>query len=281
LCCAAACSLAVPALAEGPSDELAFSGLLEFGAGPRWVRSDDDPDDNTHAAFFGAGHVNIPLASVLSMQLDVQSEMYADSEDDAPMGGHMVGGHLSLRDPDLGLVGAFGAGGVPSGENIHNMELGFLVGGEWQLYLGDFTIYSQAGWGSFEVDNDKEGFVKGWFINGSGRYFVTDDIMIEAGAAYGRTDNYVDGFDDGKIWNWHAKGKMRVIDKWPIYVTTAYMGGNYNSTSEGDVGKEHAVFVGISFLLGADSLKHNDRYGATLNQPMLPVRAAAWAEALD
>jgi len=43
----------------------------------------------------------------------------------------------------------------------------------------------------------------------------------------------------------------------------------------------YTVYFGISFLLGADSLKRNDRYGATLNQPMLPVRAAAWAEALD
>ena len=281
LCCAAACLLAAPALAEGPDDELAFAGILGFGAGPRWVRSTDDPDNNTSASFFGEGHVNVPFTNFLSMQMDVQSEIYTDNEDDAPQGGHMIGTHLSLRDPGLGLVGAFGGGGISSNEDTGNLEVGYLVGGEWQLYLGDFTIYSQAGWANFEVDGEPEGFSKGWFVNGSGRYFPTDDIMLEAGAAYGRTDKYIDGNDSGKIWNWHAKGKIRILDKYPIYATAAYLGGNYDATTENDWGKEHTVLVGFSFVLGADSLKHNDRYGATLSQPMLPVRAAAWTEGLD
>ena len=281
LCCAAACLLAVPVLAEGPDDELAFAGTLGFGAGPRWIKATDGPNNNTSAAFSGEGHVSLPFTDLFSLQMDVQSEMNSDNEDEAPMGGHMIGGHLSLRDPDLGLVGFLAGAGVPSGEDIDGLEVGYLVGGEWQAYLGDFTIYSQAGWGNFEVDDDREGFIKGWFISGAGRYFPTDDIMIEAGASYGRTDDFIDGTDSGKIWNWSAKGKMRVMDKYPVYATAAYLGGNYDATTENDWGKDHTVLVGFSFLFGADSLKHNDRYGATLNQPMLPVRAAAWAEGLD
>jgi hypothetical protein len=61
----------------------------------------------------------------------------------------------------------------------------------------------------------------------------------------------------------------------------AYRGGDYDATTEEDDGEEHVGLIGLSFLFGADSLKHNDRYGATLDLPMLPARASPWAEGLD
>jgi hypothetical protein len=109
--------------------------------------------------------------------------------------------------------------------------------------------------------------------------------MIEAEYSYGHTDCFIDGDcspseDAGEFHNWGVLAKMR-LHNWPLYGTLAYRGGRYTATEDPDTGTEHVVMVGLSALFGATSLRHNDRYGATLSLPMLPARGAAWAEPLD
>lgn len=66
----------------------------------------------------------------------------------------------------------------------------------------------------------------------------------------------------------------------PIYGIIAYQGGEYDATSEGDKAEDHRVMFGLRFVFGAESLRENDRRGAT-RSTMLPSRAAAWTEPLD
>ena len=68
---------------------------------------------------------------------------------------------------------------------------------------------------------------------------------------------------------------------YPVYGTLGYRGANYDATTENDHATEHVFKAGIKILFGANTLKQNDRYGATLDLPMLPVRANGLTENID
>lgn len=286
--------LASPAFGADPSapdDDLLFVGLFGLAAGAQDA-SETDPDidlsEGTRLTLSAEAYVNIPFNNAFSAQLDLQSEYYdrADNGEDNPQGAHMLGGHLSLRDPGLGLIGIFGGAGagMNNDSGAGGQGIGYLVGLEAQLYLDSFTFYAQGGYGDFSVDDadpDDEGFTNGWFARGVARYFLTEDIMVQAEASYGETGSYVDGVDGGEIWNWGVEGKRRLSESMPIYGTLEYRGGAYGSDDDTEAGEEHAVLAGLNFAIGASSLLDNDRRGATLDTPMLPARASAWTEAID
>lgn len=275
---------------EPITDGLLFAAVFGVSVGAQdasEARSGADITAGTELTFAGQGAVNIPLGDMLSAQLDGQAELYdrGGDEDDA-QSASMIGGHLSLRDPGMGLVGLFaGAGLGTSLDSSGGGEgLGFLAGAEAQAYLGNFTLYGQVGYGNFVVDDDSpndEGFTDGWFAGAEARYFIHEDFMLNASVAYGETGSYEDGDDNGRIWNWGAGAKLRLSDSMPIYGTLDYRGGYYDSYQSDDAVEEHAVLVGLAFAFGAPSLMENDRRGATLSTPMLPARAAAWTEAID
>lgn len=266
---------------------LIMSAVAEAEVGVRKVKSTDDPDNNTHFMGSTTFHLSVPLSSSISVQGDLQLEGYADNaEDEAAQHALAVGGHLSWRDPGLGLIGLFGGGTNGSsarGDEDDGDSLGYFVGGEAQIYLGDFTLYGQGGYADYTYDgSDNEGFIDGWFVRGIGRYFVSDYAMIEGEVSYGETDFFIDDGDPGEFLNWGIKGKLRVSDSLPLYATLAYRGGRYHAgEGEDDTGKDHAFLVGVTVLFGPATLKQNDRYGATLSSPMLIGRTGAWTEPLD
>jgi hypothetical protein len=279
--------MALPATAEdtNPEDDgPIFTGLIDVNMGFRKLDSSDLPTTHGEHFTYGAGgKVNVPLLSGFSTQLDLQSEMYEDgSNGEAPEGAHMVTGHVNWRNNRV-LVGAFGGGGqgvsTTDGAST-NATTGFVAGGEVQVYLGDFTLYAQEGYGDFRVDSG-EGFLKGWFSSFEGRYYFHEDYGVRAGFSYGETPDFIDDDDEGEIWNWDAEVFGRVVQRYPIYATFGYQGGNYDATSEGDQARDHRVVFGARFLFGAKTAKENDRRGATLSSPMLPARTAAWTEPLD
>lgn len=288
--------IATGALAADPtteSDGLIFAGTLGFAVGAHNASAGgDDSDgvdvkDGTVFTVAGQGVVSVPLGEALSLQLDGANEMYArhnDDEDDA-VGAGVYGAHLSMRDPGLGLIGILGGVGLGSSLEESEEGLGWFVGAEGQVYFDNLTLYAQAGYADFPIDDASplaEGFSEAWFAGGEARYFMTDDMMLNAEASYGATDGYVDGDDPGDAWNWGVGGVMRVADSMPIYATADYRGGRYYADDGGEeLVLEHAFLAGVSFMFGATSLLENDRRGATLSSPMLPARAAAWTEALD
>jgi hypothetical protein len=281
------------------ADGLIFAGTLGIAAGAQYAAETGDTDEfdsdvdiaeGTMFMMAGSGAVSIPLGQMMSLQLDGSNEFYnrADEEEDDANGAGVFGGHLSLRDPGMGLVGIMG--GVGQGTSMDSSsggELGFFLGGEAQAYFGNLTLYGQVGYADFKADDDNpdgEGFVQGWFAGGEGRYFVSEDLMLYGNISYGKTDSYVDGDEPGDAWNWGAGGKMKVSNSMPIYLTADYRGGRYyaDDTPEApDAIGEHTFLAGMSFLFGATTLYDNDRRGATLSSPMLPARASAWTEALD
>lgn len=270
---------AVPVVVDEPYG-LLFAALGEFSAGFHWVDSTEDVDDDA-ATITGSGRFNVPLGSHFSMQFDADGELRFTDDEEDPQGVAMIGAHASFRNPSQGLIGIFGAAGQGLNEDPDDVDMGVMIGGEAQFYWNQFTLYGQAGWADFEVDDSPEGFVDGWFVRGVGRWFVNPDALVEAEVSYGETDTYIDGNDAGEFWNWGVKGKMKLNPTKPVYGVLAYRGGSYDATTEGDDGTEHVLLAGISILLGPQTLQDNDRRGATLDLPMLPGRAASWTEGLD
>ena len=294
---AAAGLVATPALSAdvtAPDNSLLFSGLFGASAGIHDGTIDEfEPNLNegTEFTIAGHGHVSIPLDESFSGQLDGQGEFYDRSTADTfdPEGAFVVGGHLSWRDPEAGLLGIFagaGMGYAPSdGGDDAGDEIGVLAGVEGQFYLDNVTLYAQAGWGDIIMDSDPhEGFDNGWFARGVVRYFFSENFLLQGEIAYGWVDEYTDGNEAGDIWNWGVLGKIGLSDSMPIYGTVEYRGGHYREHGGGDEAKsvyENALLIGLDFAFGAPSLFDNDRRGATLDTPMLPVRAAAWAQSVD
>ena len=129
-------------------------------------------------------------------------------------------------------------------------------------------------------------------MRGVVRQFVNPDFFFEGEVGYGHTNCYIDGScaptqDAGNFVNWGAKAVFRLpTNAMPVYATLAYQGGQYYATNDDDTGYEQSFRIGLRFMFGAPgkpapTLLDNDRYGATLDTPMLPVRAAEWVPGLD
>ncbi|MEZ0226271.1 MAG: hypothetical protein ACAH83_17070 [Alphaproteobacteria bacterium] len=278
-----------PAKAAAASNALPVAGVIDVKGGYRHMRQDDEPESDSHFALGANGRVSFPFSNMFSAQIDAQTEWFNvdDNGSNTPSANTLLGGHLSARNSSQWLIGGFAAVGIPTQTETEDSpeddnSVAWEGGLEGQWYLNDFTFYGQTGFADMRADgNGPEGFVNGWFGRGVVRYFLNDDTMVNAEYSYGRTRHYVDGDDDGRIRNWGVGGATRVCNTHPLYGTLEYQGGKYDSTTEGEVGIDHAFLAGIKFQFGVNSLKHNDRYGATLDLPMLPVRATSWEESLD
>jgi hypothetical protein len=100
---------------------------------------------------------------------------------------------------------------------------------------------------------------------------------------YAEAKPYIDGDDNGKFWSWGASFERKLFDlhRHPVYWSLSYRGSEFDATTEDDILTEHVFKVGLKVLFGATDLKQNDRYGATLDLPMLPVRANGFTELID
>jgi hypothetical protein len=272
---------------------LVMAALFDISGGYRWVETDDDGGQDA-ALIDGAARISIPFGGAFSLQLDADGEYnFTDEgtgdEEENPQGFWLAGAHASIRNPDVGLLGIFAAAGQAYNtgccDDFGKEKVGYMVGGEGQLYLGDLTLYVQGGYANFEQDADPpeaEGFVDGWFARGVGRWFVGADTLIEGEVSYAYTASYFDccgSQDNGEFWSWGVKGKTRISG--PVYGVLGYRGGTYYADNDDDRLTEHIAYGGISVVFGPNSLAENNLYGATLDLPTLPVRASAIMEGLD
>lgn len=273
---------------------LVTAGYVGAWGGYRFRTSNEGDDDpSAHLAYGANAAISIPFAGSLSIQLETRYEHYRDTDDYSPLGALVAGGHFSFRNPDRFLVGAFAAAARPmlAELNVDTADAttgwGYIVGGEAQVYVGRATLYAQAGFGNIATDFDggPEGFVRGWFAGIEARYFITDNFMVAANYGFGYTPCFIDGDcaptqDAGIIHNAGASATLRIGNS-PVAITAGYEFGRYYATEDDDGGYEHTFRIGLTIPFGAGTLFDNDRRGATLSLPMLPARAAAWAELLD
>jgi len=240
-------------------------------------------------ALGGAGRGNYWVSRDVSLQLDAQAE---GTSYDVPSGfgpfsgGHfsthsyLVGGHVSWRQPKY-LFGVFAAAGDAGGGFVSAQRHG-VFGAEAQWYWNQFTLYVQGGYDTtlgtvgFGVDD-----INAWFIRGTGRYFVTPNLVIEATGMYANGEINSDangifffnapgswGFE---TWLWQVKAEWRFATA-PFSVFAKYQGSETRYDTFVDTGstfdatvRDHRVLFGVKMHMGDRSLQGTDRGGATLD----------------
>lgn len=268
---------------------LLSSGDIRAGFGIRNCKNTDTDrgagDCGSHPAAELGGRWSMPIGNSFSVQMDAEYERYWNMHDQGHQVTHVpaIGLHASYRDPKRFLVGAFTGytGSKVAADSGTAVVKGPMLGVEGQLYFDRVTLYGQAGkaW----LDNYNRGgdnAFRGGFGTIAGRFFPTDDSMIQVAWGRGHSNNFEDKGDWGTAKEWSVMGTMRVMQSMPLYGYVKYKHGDYTANSE-DKGSEKTLMVGVTWLFGAPSLFAQDRRGATLNTPMLPGRAAGWSQALD
>ena len=250
----------------------------------------------------GAARGNTWLTPIVSMQMDLQAEgtSYNFSGSTSSSLDYLLGGHINWRDSNRGLLGAFA--GIGDNNGVRHA----VFGAEGQYYWNNVTFYLQGGYdttlhssftplamyssgpgflGPFGVDMDA------WFIRGTGRYYITPNLRIEA------TGMYADGSVNQSSSSdfacslscssslgfstllWEAKAEWK-LDNSPFAFFFKYRGSQteYNlsastafppaiSFAGSATAKvtDNRFLIGARMYLGEKSLLWNDRQGATLD----------------
>lgn len=154
--------------------------------------------------------------------------------------------HLTTKVGDSWRVGGFAALSRPSNDTL------WAVGGEASKYFSNVTLNGLVAYGqSNDLDADL------YAVRGEGRYFVSDDIRLDAGAGYQKLD--IKNGVDADIWDVNLGGEYKFANTgWSTF-------GKYTHTESKDLAdlNSDAVKVGFRYTFGG-SLKDRDRAGADL-----------------
>ncbi len=268
---AAAAAFAAPAFAADPmiyvDEPMAvvaqpdrFSGHIEGYVGG--LRFDTDFVDQDAWLFGGAARANYRLTDRFNAQVDLSGEStrYEDGPNFDTLG---AGLHLYWRDSDRFAVGVFGS--ATSVYSLFDLKE-YLVGPEAQVYFGNLTLYGQAYMGKLESES---GFFPVllnadiWGARGIVRYFLHDNFKLEGEVAYREYD--VDGFENDN-WTFAAQADYR-FDSTPFSVFGRYQFDRFTNDSGSGELDAHKFLVGLRGTFGAETLKAEDRYGATMDLP--------------
>lgn len=247
-----------------------------------------DPFDFDGWVLGGAGRGSAWIGSAMSVQLDVQGEGTSYKNDYPFFGGphisthsYLIGGHANWRNSQAGLLGVFaGAGDAGGGFGFGSAVRHAVVGGEGQLYWNQFTFYVQGGYDTV-VGTPASSHLNAhaWFVRGTGRYFLLPNTMLEGTVLYANGEIKYDatfvpasgptnGFD---TWLWEAKLEHRFATT-PFAGFVKYRGSRtefdpitFGVQSDELKITDHRVFVGLKLFMGQDTLRANDRDGATLD----------------
>ncbi|MEM9471567.1 MAG: hypothetical protein AAGA00_06385 [Pseudomonadota bacterium] len=273
---------------EAQVQELVVSGMVESWVGYTVYGSTDNLDDgeNLEDYFAGgrSGRLSLPLGENLSIQMDIDNETNSDflvnGSDDVNFQYSFQGlVHLSWRDPNSGLIGAFGGMGLgASADSADGTDDRFplrVIGGEAQLYADDFTFYVQGGWlDSVPDGTEDDGFRDAFFGRGVVRWFLHENSRLQGEVSY--AEGKVDGDNDDNEYliEWGARFDTR-LGSLPILGDTnafiGYRGGYFENESDNDGDGEyftdHTFMIGLRASFGGATLKQFDRVGATLDAP--------------
>ena len=143
------------------------------------------------------------------------------------------------------------------------------------MYLGDTTLYAQAGY--FDVPNpdDNETLTDAFFARLSVHHYFTPNDVLSGELVYAG-GNDTQGNNDVDTVGREAEYKHS-LDFIPAALTVAY-DGQYIAVDEGAVEDlfEHVIKDGLSFKFGADTSQDNDRRGVALDIPIEMLKGAGY-----
>jgi hypothetical protein len=267
--------LIVAAILAAPAPALADpSGFISGGLGV--VSYDNEYVSVSGPSANARASGTVELTPTLNLQGDVvldfrrynYEEYYQDELD-------LTGAlHLFYREPENYLIGGFiqvtndRTVDSDSPDNESNSQR-WVAGAEAQAYLGDLTLYGQAGFvtESFGGGDAQSGF----FGTAQVRYFLTPDFKLDVHGLFTQLSD--PDYSDSTLTT--SGVGVGVEYKLPesalsVFGTADFLSNQYESGySETDT----RVMVGIKFNFGADSLIDQDRNGTSLDPyPSLPFR---------
>ncbi|TPI36076.1 hypothetical protein FJW07_05855 [Mesorhizobium sp. B3-1-9] len=210
--------------------------------------------DTVHAAG-GAARVNIPFAQRWNFQGDLTYDRIWD-DDFAHWGG--VGGaiHGYYRDPDRFAAGVFATYTSVDFGDFDGKASSWAVGPEAQIYFGNLTLYGQAAFGRANEDSLNS---DQWNVRAVARYFVQDNLRLDAELSFSRTDQGVNLDVSGGA----LQAMYRFNDTpWSVFARYQLEQMKIGST---DLGETHKYLVGLRASFGSKSLLEEDRNGAAMD----------------
>jgi len=179
------------------------------------------------------GTISVPIGHSFGAQFDLGAGAFGNS----PLGA--AGGHLFWRDPDKGLVGAYGDGLLLGGKVGTGV---WTAAGEFEAYLGKLTgraiigvqgvNYSTAGLNPFEVYayGGRSAFtVPDYFIDIiEAKFYPIDDLALSIGHIYSFGRNAVTGEVEYLLPQFRG-GNIATS----VFVSAAYGGNNSSNVMAG------------------------------------------------
>jgi hypothetical protein len=254
-----------------------LSGKGEFLA--TYLNLDDEGKDviqggeaSDYWTLGGGGALDVAWRA-LNLQADFSAEGTLDEKSADDTYDHSYGGglHVGWRDPERGSVGAFGSVGNVEINNVGDNDPDTVVWGvglEGQAFFDPFTLYLQTGYldrESLSSGGDVDALKNAGFGRVVGRYFCGDDFKLESEVSY--TQGKMDP-DEDNVWilGWGAELEVR-LGGMPVAGFVGYTGARYDQDDDSDVLYEHRIGFGVRAYFGHESLKANDRHGASLDLP--------------
>ena len=228
----------------------------------------------------GDAFVDIPLSDYLSLQVDQYGEGLFGSLETGEnyTGGVLTGAHLTYRDMDRYLLGAFaGVGKVFFASTSDDAYTQWLAGIEGQYYFGNTTLYGQAGYSDNESNDStsQELINEAWFLRGVVRHYMNGgDTKLEGeiGWMTGVNDNEPDNTTDDvdAVW-WGAEIEHAVAsfgDDGFVSVFGRYEGYYFeDDESPSDEATNHVFILGVRFDLNQMNPYMRERNGVAVNLP--------------
>ncbi|MGB8603058.1 MAG: hypothetical protein WCD42_12765 [Rhizomicrobium sp.] len=276
---AGACALlAVPAAAS----ENTVSGYGEIFGGMGYQTEANHYKDSfgpgTHdqgdtSTFGGSGHINMNLSPDIGVQFDVSGQNIGYGSTNTSSDG--FGAHLYSRKANS-LFGVFGSVGNVKDSRFVTAGLD----GKWFLDgLGapNTSLDAQVSYSSVIQGDLQYTRADSWNAYLGANYFFTDNLAFSGGvgAALEQNDYAADGSyrNNVNLVNWNAKVEYK-LHNMPLSVFASYQGNyisNFNklndSSSDYDqkmISPNNMLMVGLRIYFGENSLRDNDRNGASL-----------------
>lgn len=243
----------------------------------------------------GDGRVNVWLSPRTSIQLDAGAEGTTGfAFDGYDFGGRIagtVGGHWAWREPQTHALGVFGAVAGANDVFFNGSATYGVIGVEAQGYLGNLTLYPQAGYigriSGPEIGAYRMSPGDGWFARMQGRYFLTPNDKVAAEVGWTRLNHELSPGVAGRynVLNWGVSYERRLgASPWSLFVEYASIrseaaGWPGSSSFNGNRVTDNMVLLGLRANFGDATLLSQDRSGATFNLPKIS-RALSWSCAL-
>ena len=253
--------------AAAPATNLVSDAFAALSVGGTWVEGDGTPSNNG-LTVEGTASASYNFAPSLGVQGDVvyrnQQWNQGSSIPAVQVNSHdfEAAGHVFTRNEQylLGAFAQYGEGYLGAYNGAVGVDPTHVFGGvEGQVFVGDATLYAQAGAKLYSLGNVYD--VTGYFGTFEARYYLQPDFKIDAHIGYETLDINLSGSGTGKTFNLGLGAEYRVADT-PFSLFAKYDYSN-NSFGNGSIWYNR-ILAGVKFNFDAPTLEQRDRSGASL-----------------